>query len=234
MKPFKISGFQKLTLLDFPGHVACTVFTSGCNFRCPFCHNASLVTHIGENPEYTAEDILNTLKKRQGILEGVCITGGEPTLMPGLCYFMKQVKDLGFLVKLDTNGTNPDMLTHLIDEKAVDYIAMDIKNSKEKYSITAGVDEDFDLSSVERSVEILMSGRVDFEFRTTVADPLHQKEDFEKIGRWLCGDEKYFLQKFVNSGNIIGRGIDAYSDEKMREFLSVVKLFLPNAQLRGI
>ena len=234
MKPFKISGFQKLTLLDFPGHVACTVFTSGCNFRCPFCHNASLVTHMGENPEYRVEDILNTLKKRTGILEGVCITGGEPTLMPGLEEFMRQVKDLGFLVKLDTNGTNPEMIKRLIASGAVDYIAMDIKNSKENYSITAGTAEDFDMSSIEESVRILMSGQVDFEFRTTVADPLHQTEDFVKIGEWLRGDEKYFLQKFVNSGDIIGRGIEAYSDEKMREFLSVVKVFLPNAQLRGV
>lgn len=234
MKPFKISGFQKLTLLDFPGHVACTVFTSGCNFRCPFCHNASLVTHMGENPEYRVEDILNTLKKRTGILEGVCITGGEPTLMPGLEEFMRQVKDLGFLVKLDTNGTNPETIKRLIASGAVDYIAMDIKNSKENYSITAGTAEDFDMSSIEESVRILMSGQVDFEFRTTVADPLHQTEDFVKIGEWLRGDEKYFLQKFVNSGDIIGRGIEAYSDEKMREFLSVVKVFLPNAQLRGV
>ena len=234
MKPFKISGFQKLTLLDFPGHVACTVFTSGCNFRCPFCHNASLVTHMGENPEYRVEDILNTLKKRTGILEGVCITGGEPTLMPGLVEFMRQVKDLGFLVKLDTNGTNPETIKRLIASGAVDYIAMDIKNSKENYSITAGTAEDFDMSSIEESVRILMSGQVDFEFRTTVADPLHQTEDFVKIGEWLRGDEKYFLQKFVNSGDIIGRGIEAYSDEKMREFLSVVKVFLPNAQLRGV
>ena len=234
MKPFKISGFQKLTLLDFPGHVACTVFTSGCNFRCPFCHNASLVTHMGGNSEYRVEDILNTLKKRTGILEGVCITGGEPTLMPGLEEFMRQVKDLGFLVKLDTNGTNPEMIKRLIASGAVDYIAMDIKNSKENYSITAGTAEDFDMSSIEESVRILMSGQVDFEFRTTVADPLHQTEDFVKIGEWLRGDEKYFLQKFVNSGDIIGRGIEAYSDEKMREFLSVVKVFLPNAQLRGV
>ncbi len=234
MKVFKIAGLQKLTLLDFPGKVACTVFTEGCNFRCPFCHNASLVTHTGETEGYSVEYILDFLKKRQGIIEGVCISGGEPTLMPGLEEFIRSVKDLGFAVKLDTNGTRPEILRHLVNEGLIDYVAMDIKNSREKYALTSGLDENFDISKIEESASYLMSGAVDFEFRTTVVDPLHDTDDFQHIGEWLSGDERFFLQKFIDSGDVIGRGLEAYSDEKMHEFLNTLKSFVPNAQLRGM
>lgn len=234
MKVFKIAGLQKLTLLDFPGKVACTVFTEGCNFRCPFCHNASLVTHTGETEGYSVEYILDFLKKRQGIIEGVCISGGEPTLMPGLEEFIRSVKDLGLAVKLDTNGTRPEILRHLVNEGLIDYVAMDIKNSREKYALTSGLDEKFDISKIEKSASYLMSGAVDFEFRTTVVDPLHDTDDFQHIGEWLRGDERFFLQKFIDSGDVIGRGLEAYSDEKMHEFLNTLKSFVPNAQLRGM
>ncbi len=234
MKAFKIAGLQKLTLLDFPGKVACTIFTEGCNFRCPFCHNASLVTHTGESEGYTVEYILDFLKKRQGIIEGVCISGGEPTLMGGLEDFIRSIKVLGFAVKLDTNGTRPDILKLLVNEGLVDYVAMDIKNSREKYALTAGVCEEYDISKIEESASFLMSGAVDFEFRTTVVDPLHDTDDFQYIGEWLRGDERFFLQKFIDSGDVIGRGLEAYSDEKMYEFLNVLKSFVPNAQLRGM
>ncbi|MBE6547384.1 MAG: anaerobic ribonucleoside-triphosphate reductase activating protein [Ruminococcaceae bacterium] len=234
MKTFVIGGIQKLTLLDFPGKVACTLFTVGCNFRCPFCHNASLVLAPNEAEYYSTEEILGYLKTRQGILEGVCISGGEPTLMPGLEDFIRSVKKLGFAVKLDTNGSRPEILKHLVDEGLIDYVAMDIKNSREKYTLTCGLDDGYDISNIEESAAFLMSGAIDFEFRTTVVDPLHEADDFVRIGEWLAGNEKYFLQKFVSSSDIIGRGMDAFSDEEMREFLSTLKSFVPNAQLRGI
>ena len=234
MKAFKIAGLQKLTLLDFPGRVGCTLFTEGCNCRCPFCHNASLVTLVGKNQGYTTEYVLDFLKKRQGIVEGVCISGGEPTLMPGLEDFIREVRGLGFAVKLDTNGSRPEILKHLVNEGLLDYVAMDIKNCREKYALTSGLDEEYDISKIEESASFLMSGAVDFEFRTTVVDPLHETEDFRLIGEWLAGGEKFFLQKFTDSGDIIGRGLGAYSDEKMTEFLNELKRLVPNAQLRGI
>lgn len=234
MKTIKIAGIQKLTLLDFPGKVGCTLFTEGCNFRCPFCHNASLVTRISENTEYSVEYILDFLKKRQGIVEGVCISGGEPTLMPGLEDFIREIRALGFAVKLDTNGSCPEILRSLVENGLLDYVAMDIKNSPEKYALTAGLDDDFDFSKIRESADFLMSGQLDFEFRTTVVDPLHETEDFISIGQWLAGNEKFYLQKFIDSGDIIGRGLEAYPDEKMSEFLNVLKSLVPNAQLRGV
>ena len=234
MKTFKIAGLQKLTLLDFPGRVACTVFTVGCNFRCPFCHNASLVTRVGENVGYTNEYVLDFLSSRQGILDGVCISGGEPTLMPGLEEFIRSVRELGFAIKLDTNGSRPDVLAHLISEGLVDYVAMDIKSSRENYAMVSGLDECYDISKIEESARLLMSSGMDFEFRTTVVDPLHTEEDMRLVGEWLGGNEKFFLQKFIDSGDLIGRGLEAYSDEKMLQFLNVLKCFVPNAQLRGM
>ena len=234
MSKFKISGLQKLTLLDFPGYVACTVFTNGCNMRCPFCHNASLVVRADVQEEYNMEELFSFLKKRTGLLEGVAITGGEPTLYSGLDDFIKRVRELGYKVKLDTNGTRPSILKSLIDDNLLDYVAMDIKNCREKYGKTIGLGDSFDLSPIEESKNILMSGKVDFEFRTTVANPLHQKDDFYKIGEWLQGNEKYFLQQFKDSGDIIGNQISAYSEAEMEEFINILKSFVPNAQIRGV
>lgn len=233
-KIFKVAGLQKLTLLDFPGRVACTLFTEGCNFRCPFCHNASLVTHTQNNIEYSTEYLLDFLRSRQGMLDGVCISGGEPTLMPGLEDFVRAVKSLGFAVKLDTNGSRPQILKRLVSEGLIDYVAMDIKNSREKYPLTCGLDDEYDLSAIEESVSFLMSGAVDFEFRTTLVDPLHDGDDIRLIGEWLCGEEKFFLQKFIDSGDLIGRGLSAFSDDTMREFFSILVKLVPNAQLRGM
>ena len=164
---FNIHGFQKMTMLDFPGKVACTAFTAGCNFRCPFCHNASLVTHIDRENFVSEDEFFSFLNKRKGILDGVCITGGEPTLQPDLTEFIKKIKNAGFAVKLDTNGYNPNILGSIVNEKLVDYIAMDIKNSKESYRKTVGI-ENFNIEPIEKSIEILKNGGVDFEFRTTV------------------------------------------------------------------
>jgi pyruvate formate lyase activating enzyme len=230
----KLGGLQKLTLLDFPGKTACTVFTVGCNFRCPFCHNASLVVRPEEQRMYGNDEIMSFLKKRVGVLDGVAITGGEPTLMNGLYDFMKEIKALGYAVKLDTNGTRPEMLKRIVNDGLVDYVAMDIKNSREKYAYTCGLPDSYDISKIEESKNFLMEGKVDFEFRTTVAKPFHEEADFIKMAEWLKGSEKYFLQQFKDSGDIIGDSVSAYSDAEMKRFLDILLPFVPNAQLRGV
>jgi len=234
MKENIFTGLQKLTLLDYPGKVACTLFTNGCNFKCPFCHNAALVLRVNEQVYYENSDILAFLKKRAGVLDGVAITGGEPTLMPGLYDFIGEVKAMGYDVKLDTNGTRPQVLKRLVNDKMVDYVAMDIKNTLDKYRVTAGVSDTFDISVIEESKSFLMEGNVDFEFRTTVAKPFHEKDDFYTLGEWLKGSEKYFLQQFKDSGDLIGSGVSAYSKTEMEQFLNILLPFVPNAQLRGV
>ncbi len=228
------TGLQKLTLLDYPGRVACTLFTRGCNFRCPFCHNASLVTRAEEQRPYENDEILAFLKKRVGVLDGVAITGGEPTLMPGLYDMIAEIKGLGYAVKLDTNGTRPEVLKQLVSDGLVDYVAMDIKNSREKYAHTIGLRANYDFSPIEESAAYLMEGNVDFEFRTTVVNPLHSAIDFEMIGQWLAGEEKFFLQQFKDSGDILGQGVSAYDKEQLEGFLRILSVFVPNAQLRGV
>jgi len=229
----RIQGLQKLTLLDYPEHTACTVFTAGCNFRCPFCHNASLVVNIPKEAEISEDEFFTFLQKRKGILDGVCVSGGEPLLQPDIELFIRKIKDMGFAVKLDTNGSFPDKLIHLVEEGLVDYVAMDIKNSPETYAFTAGT-ETLDIVSVQKSVSYLMEGHVPYEFRTTVVKHYHSKESFEEIGKWLAGTEKYFLQNFVDSGDLIGKNTRGCSEEEMKEFLEVVKKYIPNAKLRGI
>ena len=228
-----ICGFQKLTLLDFPGHVAATVFTGGCNLRCPFCHNATLVTDTAQTPILATEEVLAFLKKRQGILDGVCVTGGEPTLQVDLPDFLRKLKDMGYAVKLDTNGTSPNVLRALIAENLVDYVAMDIKNCRERYGITAGKIP-FDMTPIEESVKLLMSGRVPYEFRTTTVRGIHTAADFHAIGQWIGGAQRYYLQGFVDSGSLIGGGFEAFTREEMTQFLTVVQEYIPTAQLRGI
>lgn len=225
----RIGGLQKLTLLDFPGHVACTVFLQGCNFRCPFCHNTSLI--LGTE-EITQDEILRFLNTRQGLLDGVAITGGEPMLSVDLPDFLRKIKALGYKTKVDTNGSFPAMLRRLIDEKLADYVAMDIKNSPEKYAETAGADGMLD--AVRESVSILMDGSLPYEFRTTVVDELHEPLDFEAIGKWLAGAQRYFLQGFVDSGDILRPGLHAASKEKMEQCRSAAAQFIPTAQIRGL
>lgn len=234
MKDNIIVGLQKLTLLDYPGKVACTLFTRGCNFKCPFCHNASLVVRADEQKPYSNAEIFAFLKKRAGILDGVAITGGEPTLVSGLYDFIKEIKNLGYAVKLDTNGTRPEVIKRLVEDNLVDYVAMDIKNHPAKYAYTVGLPESYDLSAVIESKNYLMEGHVDFEFRTTVARPFHTEEDFHIIAEWLQGSEKYFLQQFKDSGDIIGKEISSYNESEMEKFLKVLLPFVPNAQLRGV
>ena len=227
----KISGFQKLTLLDYPGKVACTIFTGGCNFRCPFCHNAGLVNGTGEE-HYDPDTILATLKKRQGLLDGVCITGGEPLLQPDIADFIGSVREMGFAVKLDTNGSFPDRLREIVDAGLVDYVAMDIKNSKARYAETVGK-EDFDIAPIETSVKYLLENQVDYEFRTTVVRELHTRADLEAIARRIEGAHAYFLQPFKDSGDIIEDGFSSYSEAEFSALLEAVKVYIPNAQMRG-
>lgn len=228
-----IQGLQKLTLLDYPEHVACTVFTGGCNFRCPFCHNAPLVTHNFGSSKLSENEIIDFLKKRTGILDGVCITGGEPLLNADIAEFIKKIKSLGYRVKLDTNGSFPERLSELVCGGIVDYVAMDIKNTPEKYGITVGKN-DFDISSVQKSVEILKEGKVPYEFRTTVTLEYHTKDDIESIARWLSGAKKYFLQNFVDSGELIDKSTHGHEKNSMKSMLEVAKLYIPEAELRGI
>lgn len=225
----RIGGLQKLTLLDFPGHVACTVFLQGCNFRCPFCHNTPLILGTDELSE---ADVFGFLKKRQGLLDGVAVTGGEPLLTPEIDTFLRNIKELGYKIKLDTNGSFPEKLRFLIDNQLVDYVAMDIKNSKEKYAQAAGTDRY--LSEVEQSVSILLDGKTDFEFRTTVVDELHEPEDFRAIGQWLRGTQNYFLQGYVDSGDILMPGLHAASKEKMESCLVFAREYIPTTQIRGL
>lgn len=228
-----ISGIQKLTLLDFPGKLACTVFTSGCNFRCPFCHNASLVLP-GMSDHIDEQEVFSFLKKREGILEGVCITGGEPCLQPDLETFIRKVRDIGFSVKLDTNGSFPEKLSSLLEKGLLDYVAMDIKTSKERYSEVCGVQNERLFENVQKSVEILKSSSVPHEFRTTTARELQTKEDFEKIGRWLSGEKRYFIQQYEASGELVGDEMTPYEKEELTEFVKVMKNFVENVEIRGI
>ena len=226
----KLGGLMKMTLLDFPGRIACTVFTAGCDFRCPFCHNASLV--LTPEAGLTEDAFLSFLKKRQGMLDGVCISGGEPLLWPDIAEFIGRIRALGYAVKLDTNGAHPEVLRSLIGAGLLDYVAMDIKNSREKYAKTAGLGDM--PQGVEESVSLLLSGIVPYEFRTTVVDELHDVSDFSAIGEWIAGAPRYFLQKFTDSGDLIGEGLSAPSDDKLRACLAAVLPQVPGASLRGV
>jgi len=251
----QIHGLQKVTLIDYPELMAATVFTAGCNFRCPFCHNASLVTHINKENQIPVAKVIDYLKKRKNVLQGVCISGGEPLLQLGLEDFIKEVKELGYLVKLDTNGSNLEKLKTLVEQSLVDYVAMDIKNAPEKYAMTSGFEsitsnqqENIDiigsagevllneklLSQVMAVVDYLKTDAVPYEFRTTLVREFHKREDIENIGKWLIGAEKYYLQKFNDSGDLIGDKLRSYSDEIMRQALEIVKEYVPNAKIRDL
>ncbi len=229
----KIHGLQKMTLLDFPGKVACTVFLGGCDLRCPFCHNAELID--GTAPAVMEEEeLLAFLKKRKGLLEGVAITGGEPLLRgEELIILAEKIRELGYPLKLDTNGTHPDRLRRLADAGLVSYVAMDIKNSPERYAETSGL-ETMDLGPVRESVSLLMEGKTDYEFRTTTVAELHDEESFRKIGEWIRGAKRYYLQKFTDRDTVPFEGFHAPADSEMERYLEIMKAFVPAAELRGI
>lgn len=229
----RLCGMQKLTLLDYPGKTAAIIFTAGCNFRCPFCHNASLVTHIDES-SLDEGSVLEFLKKRRGVLEGVVITGGEPLLHADLALFMRKIKTLGYAIKLDTNGSFPDRLAELVDDGLCDYVAMDIKAPLESYADVVGVDA-IDTDAIRRSMELLLSGAVEYEFRTTVVKGLHTKDSIERIAHSISGARAYYLQAFKDSGDLIdARGLSAFSKEEMTDLCDAAKKHLPNVGIRGI
>jgi pyruvate formate lyase activating enzyme len=226
----KIHGLQKMTLLDFPGRVACTVFLGGCDMRCPFCHNAELIDGSAP-PVMDEEELLAFLKKRQGLLEGVAVTGGEPLLRPDFIELAEKIRDLGYPLKLDTNGTHPDRLREIINRGLAAYVAMDIKNSPDRYAVTAGL-ETLDLGPVRESVSILMEGKTDYEFRTTVVAELHDGDSFRGIGAWIRGAKRYYLQKFTDRDTVPYEGFHAPEDGQMREYLAVAREYVPAAELR--
>lgn len=229
----QIYGLNKTTLLDFPEHVAATVFTGGCNFCCPFCHNKDLVLQPQEYPRIDEEEVFAFLKKRRGVLSGVCITGGEPTLQKDLPGFIKKVKELGYLVKLDTNGYRPDVLKGLLHDGLLDYVAMDIKNSKKRYPETAGKDN-LDVARIEKSAELLMTGSIPYEFRTTVTKQLHDEHAFAEIGEWLSGADAYFLQAYRDSENVIERKFSSYKKEELEAFAEILKKTIHRVEMRGL
>jgi pyruvate formate lyase activating enzyme len=231
--PMKIHGFNTLTLLDYPGLVGASLFLGGCNFRCPFCQNGNLVLHPEEEPWIPTEEVLAFLKKRRGILEGVCVSGGEPTLYDDLPGLLGQIKDLGYQVKLDTNGSRPDVICSLRKDGLIDYVAMDIKSSPEGYREVSGCPT-LDLDAIKTSVDYLKSGDMDYEFRTTVVKGLHSASDFEAIAHWLEGAHAYFLQAYQDSDHILRPGFSGFSRAQMEDFLSIVQKKIPHAALRGI
>ena len=227
----KLSGIQKLTLLDYPGKIACTLFTPGCNFRCPFCHNASLVLRPEE--QLDLDEVFSFLQKRRGVLQGICLTGGEPLLQQGVEGFLQRVRELGYAVKLDTNGYFPDRLRDMVSGGLVDYVAMDVKNSPSRYGETVGI-PGFDLGPVEDSIRFLLSGSVDYEFRTTVVREFHDEKSLLELAGWIAGAKRYFLQAFQDSGDLIQPGLTGYAPHELEQLRDAVALRLPCTVLRGV
>ena len=228
----KLFGLQKMTLLDFPEHVACTVFLGGCDFRCPFCHNFELVENIDQS-FMEEKEFFSFLEKRKGILDGVAITGGEPCLHKELKDFIIRIRNMGYLIKLDTNGYHPELLSELIDEGLLDYVAMDVKNCLDKYGMTVGI-ENLDTRPIEESIKLLLSDKIDYEFRTTVVREFHEASDFEKIGKLIQGAKKYFLQQYTYRDTVPDKTLNPPSEEELQQYLVVLAQNVPNAQIRGI
>ena len=240
----EIGGFQKLTLLDYPDQMACIVFTDGCNFRCPFCQNSGLVTGRNAatgaaetevsrmNAAVAEEDVLKYLQKRRGLLDGVVLSGGEPLLQAGLTDFIREIRKLGYLVKLDTNGSFPGRLQALLSEGLLDYVAMDIKSAPDSYAAAAGIEADLS-PEIGRSIALLQEGKIPFEFRTTLVKGIHRLDDVRKISAWIAGGQPYYLQSYSDEGDILSpRGLSAFSEEETEAFLSAARERCPNARLR--
>ena len=228
----KIKGLQKLTLLDYPGKTACTVFLAGCNYRCPFCHNAGLVVEFDQE-EISYETLFAFLEKRKNVLEGVCITGGEPTLNNDLPQLLAKIKEIGYSVKLDTNGTNPQMVKQLVEQGLVDYVAMDAKNGLESYPQTVGVKQ-LDVLPIMQTATYLMQNHVDYEFRTTVVDNFHTHESIESMGKWLKGAKVLYLQQFVDNGTLICPDLSPAPLPKMKEYKEILSKYVNEVHLRGV
>lgn len=229
----KIQGFLKTTLLDYPRHMAATIFVSGCNMRCPFCHNGSLLQGATETSIIQNETVLSYISKRSTILEGVCITGGEPTLYSTLPDFIRSIKSLGLKVKLDTNGTNPTMMKYLVQNQLIDYVAMDIKNSREKYSLSSG-NATLSLSNIQESITYLLSHPIDYEFRTTVVKEHHEISDLIEIASWIKGAKAYYLQPFRFSEDVLDHGLHSHSKETLLEYMIYLKPLVQHIEIRGL
>ena len=229
-----ISGLQKLTLLDYPGKVACTVFTGGCNFRCPFCHNSSLVLPEQIAHDSSVDEVLRFLKKRVGVLDGVAVTGGEPLIHADMADFLREVKAMGYMVKLDSNGSFPDRLIALVQAGLVDRVAMDIKNSPALYAKTAGL-EKLDMEAITRSKDFLLKGTVDYEFRTTVVKGLHTAESLMEAARFIEGAKEYYLQQYKDSGAVLAaEGLGAFDADEMHALADAVRPIVPTVEVRGV
>lgn len=229
----RICGLQKLAMVDYPGKLAATVFTGGCNLRCPFCHNALLVTRLTESPSLSEDEILSFLASRKNLLDGMVLSGGEPLMQPGCTDFLQRVRELGLSIKVDTNGCYPDILGDILSRGLVDYVAMDLKNSREKYAETVGI-PGFDLSSIEESIQILKNSGVDYEFRTTAVQGFHTSNDIRAIGQWVQGAPRYFLQQFVDSGNLISPGLNPLSEKELQNLAQTAQPWFGQVSIRGI
>ncbi len=227
-----IGGFQKLTLLDFPGKVACIVFFEGCNLRCPFCHNASLVTHLDDNTPIPQREVFDYLEKRRGIVEGVCLTGGEALMHREIVPFAEKIREMGYAIKLDTNGFYPERLKEMVERGLADYVAMDVKNTFEKYPETVGIST-LMLDGVRESMEFLLQGRVPWEFRTTVSEEMHTPEDVGAIARMIRGTPTYYLQNFKDSGDLIGEGLHSVSENRLSEMREAAEREGVHTEIRG-
>ena len=226
-----IDGFEKLTLLDYPGNIACIIFTRGCNLRCPFCQNGTILDFKTEKGKYSEDEIFEYLNKRKNVLDGICITGGEPLLQPDIKEFIQKVKKLNLKVKLDTNGTNYLKLKELVDEKLVDYVAMDVKNTFSKYPEIAGK-KDLNVDNIKKSINFLKKGNVDYEFRTTIVKDFHTFEDIEEICKMIGKESKYYLQNFVNSENVLESKLEGYQDEELQEWKAKLKETYEKIEIR--
>lgn len=229
----KIYGLEKMSLVDYDGHICATIFLASCNFRCPFCHNSSLVLDTDKLISYDDKEIYSYLEKRRGMLDAVCITGGEPTLNENLEDIIDKIKSLGYLVKLDSNGTRPNVLKHLIDTKKVDYIAMDIKSSLANYKKVAGITNDNLIDRVKESIELLKTSKIDYEFRTTLVKELHSEDDIHEIGELIQGASKFYFQKFTDHGECIKEGFHEVDIDTANKYLSIIQKYVENAALRG-
>jgi len=227
-----VCGFEKFSMVDFDGKIACTVFTGGCNFRCPFCHNGSLVVGDVKSQEISLDEVFDYLKKRKGLVDAVCVTGGEATLQHGLAEFYEQVRALGYATKLDTNGLRPDVLKDLLDKNLLDYVAMDIKNSKSKYAMTTGV-LNVDLDKINESVEMLKHSNIDYEFRTTLIKEFHTDVDMREIAEWISGAKRYFIQHYNDTEGCISHGFTDFSKAEAEAFLPLFEGKVGMVGMRG-
>lgn len=229
----KIFGFQKLSLLDYPQKIACTIFTGGCNFRCPFCHNSDLVFLPENMPEVDEDELFSYLRKRKGILEGVCISGGEPLLNPELNPFLSKIKSLGYPIKLDTNGSNPTKLKELVELNLIDYVAMDVKNTPQKYAETTGI-PNIDIQPILESIQYLKEGNIPYEFRTTIVKEYHTIDDIKEMAVLLSGAENWYLQNFKDGNSVIQKGLHSWDTETLNTYADIAKTNIPHVELRGI